>query len=122
MSAALQTGNVVACAPRPYRKCRVSASWALGLYGQAKKNRVTRELDAGRPRLCPGAFSATGESLWTRGTVMKKALLCATAAATMVSAGATAYAQDGWYGTGKIGAVVDGLQDVDAAGGANGRI
>ena len=54
---------------------------------------------------------------------MKKALMCATAAATMVSAGATAYAQDGWYGTAKVGAIVDGIEDVDFAGGAaNGAI
>jgi OOP family OmpA-OmpF porin len=53
---------------------------------------------------------------------MKRALLCATAAATMVSAGATAYAQDGWYGTAKAGLVVDGIQDVDASSGGNGRI
>ncbi len=45
---------------------------------------------------------------------MKRALLCATAAATMVSAGAVAHAQSGWYGTAKIGAIVDGIQDVDA--------
>ncbi|MCF8508100.1 MAG: outer membrane beta-barrel protein, partial [Hyphomonadaceae bacterium] len=50
---------------------------------------------------------------------MRKALLCATAAATMVSAGATAYAQEGWYGTAKVGAIVDGLQDVDFAGGGS---
>jgi OmpA-OmpF porin, OOP family len=43
--------------------------------------------------------------------------MCATAAATMVSAGATAYAQDGWYGTAKAGVIVDGLQDVDFVGG-----
>ena len=53
---------------------------------------------------------------------MKKALLCATAAATMVSAGATAHAQDGWYGIGKIGAVVDGIQDVDATSSNDGQI
>ena len=57
-----------------------------------------------------------------KGIVMKKALLCATAAATMVTAGATAHAQEGWYGIGKIGAVVDGIQDVDAASGNNGQI
>ena len=57
-----------------------------------------------------------------KGNGMKKALLCATAAATMVSAGATAHAQTGWYGTGRIGAVVDGIQDVDAASGVNGQI
>ncbi len=45
---------------------------------------------------------------------MKRALLCATAAATMVSAGAVAHAQGGWYGTAKVGAIVDGLQDIDA--------
>ncbi len=45
---------------------------------------------------------------------MKIALMCATAAATMVSAGAVAHAQSGWYGTGKVGAIVDGLQDIDA--------
>lgn len=54
---------------------------------------------------------------------MKKALLCATAAATMVSAGATAYAQDGWYGVGKAGLIVDGVNDIDATTGApNGRL
>src|SRR6218665_2307186 len=58
----------------------------------------------------------TGEYLWTRGTVMKKALLCATAAAGLVTVGATAHAQEGWYGVGKVGAVVDGIQDVDATG------
>ena len=44
---------------------------------------------------------------------MKRALLCATAAATMVSAGAVAHAQSGWYGTAKVGAIVDGIQDID---------
>jgi opacity protein-like surface antigen len=32
----------------------------------------------------------------------------------MVSAGAVAHAQGGWYGTAKVGAIVDGLQDIDA--------
>ncbi len=50
---------------------------------------------------------------------MKKALLCATAAATMVSGGAIAHAQEGWYGVGKIGAAFDGIQDVDAERGSN---
>ena len=53
---------------------------------------------------------------------MKRALLCATAAATMVSAGATAYAQDGWYGTAKAGLVVDGIEDIDASSGGNGMV
>src|SRR5215510_5593373 len=52
---------------------------------------------------------------------MKKALLCATAAATM-AAGAAAHAQTGWYASGKLGAVVDGIQDIDATPGANGKL
>ncbi len=66
--------------------------------------------------------SRTPGNAFDKGNVMKKALLCASAAAAMVSAGATAHAQDGWYGVGKIGAVVDGLQDIDAASGVNGQI
>jgi OOP family OmpA-OmpF porin len=57
-----------------------------------------------------------------KGNGMKKALLCATAAATMVSVGATAHAQTGWYGTAKVGAIVDGLQDIDNSTGNNGAI
>ena len=53
---------------------------------------------------------------------MKKALLCATAAATMVGAAGVANAQTGWYGTAKLGFTVDGLQDVDAASGVNGQV
>ena len=57
-----------------------------------------------------------------KGIVMKKALLCATAAAGLVSVGATAHAQEGWYGIGKVGAVVDGIQDIDATSSNNGQI
>ena len=34
----------------------------------------------------------------------------------MVSAGAVAHAQSGWYGSAKLGTIVDGVQDIDAKG------
>jgi outer membrane protein OmpA-like peptidoglycan-associated protein len=46
---------------------------------------------------------------------MKKALLCATAAAAMISAGAAAHAQTGWYGSAKVGMAMDGTLDIDSA-------
>ncbi|MDZ4762793.1 MAG: outer membrane beta-barrel protein, partial [Alphaproteobacteria bacterium] len=53
---------------------------------------------------------------------MKKALLCATAAATLVSVGATAHAQEGWYGAARLGVVVEGIVDIDAPRNVNGSL
>src|SRR5689334_7948191 len=68
------------------------------------------------------AVPDAGEYLWTRGTVMTTALLCATAAAALASVSATAHAQTGWYGTARVGAVVDGTEDIDATPGKNGKL
>lgn len=53
---------------------------------------------------------------------MKRALMCATAAATMVSVGAAAHAQEGWYGTAKLGGVIDGIQDIDGPANTDGAL